>query len=228
MTDQMSRTIVVTGASGALGHAVVDAFQGTGRIFAVDRNCPELDELADRAQCEQADLTDRVSVDEVFARVAAHGPIDAVVHTVGAFRGGSVLEGTPEDYRLLMDVNLTTAWWVSQVAATHMARSGRGAIVHIGARNGVEPVAGAAAYAISKAGIVHLTRVLSVELAPHGVRVNAVLPGLIDTPANRASLPATTMARAVPPRAIADVITFLAGDQAAAVTGAIVPAYGLG
>src|SRR3954452_9144446 len=149
MTGQKLRTIVVTGASGALGHAVVEAFQGTARIFAVDRKCPELDALADRAQCEQADLTDQGSVDAVFARIAEDGPIDAVVHTVGAFRSGTVLEGTSEDYRFMLDLNLTSAWWVSRAAAAHMAEAGRGAIVHVGARNGVEAIAGAAAYAVS-------------------------------------------------------------------------------
>lgn len=228
MSARTQGSVVVTGAGGALGSAVVDAFQGSARVVAVDRSCPELEALSDRAQCEQADLTDQSSVEAVFARIAESGPIDALVHTVGAFRGGSVLDGTAEDYRFMFDLNLGAAWWVSRAAATHMAAAGRGAIVHVGARNGVEPMAGSAAYSVSKAALIHLTRVLSVELAPHGVRVNAVLPGLIDTAANRATLSAATMAKAVSPAAIADVIAFLAGERAAPVTGAIVPVYGLG
>ena len=98
--------------------------------------------------------------------------------------------------------------------------------MHVAARPGIEPTSGMAAYSVSKAALVHLTRILDIELRPHGIRVNAVAPQLLDTPRNRAMFPAEVMAHAVAPEAIAGVIAFLVSDAAAPVSGAILPAYG--
>jgi len=98
--------------------------------------------------------------------------------------------------------------------------------VHVAARPGIEPSGGMAAYSVSKAALVHLTRILDIELRPRGIRVNAVAPQLLDTPVTRAAFPAETMAHAVAPQAIADTIAFLVSDTAAPVSGAILPAYG--
>ena len=103
---------------------------------------------------------------------------------------------------------------------------GKGSIVHVSARPAADPTAGLAAYSLSKAALSHLVRILDLELRPHGIRVNAVAPQLIDTAANRATFPAELLTHAVRPEAIANVIAFLAGDLAAPVSGAIVPAYG--
>ena len=126
----------------------------------------------------------------------------------------------------MIDVNLGPALWLSQAVAPHMRQQGSGAIVHVTARPGIEPSGGMAAYAVSKAALVHLTRILDIELRPHGIRVNAVAPQLLDTPANRATFPAEVMAHAAAPEAIAGVIAFLISDAAAPVSGAILPAYG--
>jgi NAD(P)-dependent dehydrogenase (short-subunit alcohol dehydrogenase family) len=125
----------------------------------------------------------------------------------------------------MIDVNLGPALWLSQAVAPHM-QQGSGVIVHVAARPGLEPAGGMAAYSVSKAALVHLTRILAIELGPQGIRVNAVAPQLLDTPANRAVFPAEVMAKAVAPEAIADVIAFLVSDAAAPVSGAILPAYG--
>jgi len=98
--------------------------------------------------------------------------------------------------------------------------------VHVTARPGIEPSGGMAAYSVSKAALVHLARILDIELRPHGIRVNAVAPQLLDTPANRAAFPAEVMAHATAPEAIADAIAFLVSDAAAPVSGAILPTYG--
>jgi NAD(P)-dependent dehydrogenase (short-subunit alcohol dehydrogenase family) len=107
-----------------------------------------------------------------------------------------------------------------------MQQQGSGVIVHVAARPGIEPTGGMAAYGASKAALVHLTRILDVELRPHGIRVNAVAPQLLVTPANRNIFPPEVLAHAVAPEAIAGVIAFLVSDAAAPVSGAILPAYG--
>jgi NAD(P)-dependent dehydrogenase (short-subunit alcohol dehydrogenase family) len=107
-----------------------------------------------------------------------------------------------------------------------MRERGSGAIVHVAARPGLEPTAGMATYSVSKAALVHLTRVLDLELRPLGIRVNAVAPQIIDTPKTRPYLPPELLAHAVSPEAVADVIAYLVSDAAAPVSGAVVPAYG--
>jgi len=159
-----------------------------------------------------------------IATVTGHPEV--LVNTIGTFRLGEAVTATPEDLRVLMDVNLGAALWLSQAVEPYMRERGKGSIVHVSARPAAEPTAGMAAYSISKAALSHLIRVLDVELRPHGIRVNAVAPQLIDTAANRAAFPADLLAGAVQPEAIANVIAFLAGDLAAPVSGAIVPVYG--
>src|SRR5215470_3856980 len=117
--------------------------------------------------------------------------------------------------RLMIDVHLGPALWLSRAVAPHMPRQGSGAIVHVAARPGIEPAGGMAAYSVSKAALVYLTRILDIEFRPHGIRVNAVAPQLLDTPVNRTILPAEALTHTVAPEAIADVIAFLVSDAAA-------------
>jgi NAD(P)-dependent dehydrogenase (short-subunit alcohol dehydrogenase family) len=126
----------------------------------------------------------------------------------------------------MIDVNTGTALWLTQAVAPYMRERGSGAIVHVTARPGLEPAAGMATYSISKAALVHLTRVLDLELRPLGIRVNAVAPQIIDTAKNRPFLPPELLAHAVSPEAIAGIIAYLVSDAAAPVSGAVVPAYG--
>jgi NAD(P)-dependent dehydrogenase (short-subunit alcohol dehydrogenase family) len=223
-----AKVAIVTGGGGATGRATATALAGTGlTVIAVDRSETGLRNLPDGVRPEVADVTDPAVTAEVIDRIAAEvGPPDVLVNTIGAFTQGDALSTTPEQLRLMLDVNLAPALWLSQAVARHMQRQGSGAIVHITARPGIEPTGGWAAYSVSKAALAHLTRILDVELRPHGIRVNAVAPQLIDTPANRAFVPADTLAHAVSPEAIAAVISFLVSDAAAPVSGAILPAYG--
>jgi NAD(P)-dependent dehydrogenase (short-subunit alcohol dehydrogenase family) len=219
-----TQVAIVAGAGGALGHATAATLAARGlTVVAVDRTERGLRELPDGVRPEVADTTDPAVVTPLIERIAAEvGPPGVLVNTIGAFRPGDALTTTPDTLRLMLDVNLGPALWLSQAVAPHMAEQGSGAIVHVTARPGIEP----AAYSASKAALAHLTRLLDIELRPHGIRVNAVAPQLLDTPANRAIFPDDVMAHVVAPEAIADVIAFLVSDAAAPVSGAVLPAYG--
>jgi 3-oxoacyl-[acyl-carrier protein] reductase len=222
------RVAIVVGAGKELGRATAVALAESGfSVTAVDRNEQGLKELPGGIRRAVGDAADPAAAKDIIDQVAADvGSPEVLVNTIGAFRLGEALTTSPDDLRLLMDVNLGAALWLSQAAAPYMRRQGRGSIVHVSARPAAEPTAGLAAYSLSKAALSHLVRILDLELRPHGIRVNAVAPQLIDTAVNRAIFPAEQLAHAVQPEAIANVIAFLAGDLAASVSGAIVPAYG--
>jgi NAD(P)-dependent dehydrogenase (short-subunit alcohol dehydrogenase family) len=223
-----AKVAIVAGGGGATGRATATVLAASGlTVVAVDRSDKGLRDLPDGVRREVADTTDPAVAADVVDRIAAEvGPPDVLVNTIGAFGQGDALSTTPDELRAMLDVNVASALWLSQAAARHMERQGSGAIVHMTARPGIEPVGGSAAYGVSKAALAHLVRVLDVELRPHGIRVNAVAPALIDTPVNRSFVPADLLAHAVSPEAIAAVIAFLVSDAAAPVSGAILPAYG--
>ena len=223
-----AKVAVVAGAGGGLGRATALALAAGGlTVVAVDRNERGLGELPDNSRREVADPTDPAVATRLIDRIAVEvGPPDVLVNTIGAFRPGDVIATTAETLRLMIDVNLGPALWLSQAVAPYMQQQGSGAIVHVAARPGIEPSGGMAAYGVSKAALVHLTRILDIELRPQGIRVNAVAPQLLNTAANQATFPAEMLAHAVAPEAIAGVIAFLVSDAAAPVSGAILPAYG--
>jgi NAD(P)-dependent dehydrogenase (short-subunit alcohol dehydrogenase family) len=223
-----AQVAIVAGAGGALGRATTATLAASGfTVVAADRTEHALRDLPGSVRPEVADTTDPTAVKGLIDWIAGEvGPPDVLVNTIGAFQPGDTLASTPEALRLMIDVNLGPALWLSQAVAPHMQQRGSGSIVHVAARPGIEPTGGMAAYSVSKAALVHLTRILDVELRPQGIRVNAVAPQLLDTPTNRTIFPAETMAHAVAPEAIAGVIAFLVSDAAAPVSGAVLPAYG--
>lgn len=225
----MSESVaIVVGAGGELGRATAEILAAAGYlVVGVDRSQQRLKELSDGIRREAGDATDPAAAKALIDRIADEvGPPEVLVNTIGMFRLGEAVAATPEDLKVLMDVNLGAALWLSQAVVPYMRQRGKGSIVHVSARPATDPAADMAAYSLSKAALSHLVRILDLELHPHGIRVNAVAPQLIDTAVNRAAFPAELLAHAVRPEAIANVIAFLAGDLAAPVSGAIVPAYG--
>ena len=223
-----SRVAIVVGAGGELGRATVVKLADWGMtVVAVDRNQSALEGLPDGIARELADATDpHVALAMVEKIVRDVGPPEVLVNTIGAFQVGNALNTTPDLLRLMIDVNLGSALWLSQAVAPSMQSNGSGAIVHIAARPGIEPSLGMAAYSVSKAALVHLTRILDLELRPLGIRVNSIAPQLLDTASDRAAFPKEVLAHAVAPEAIAEVVAFLVSEAAAPISGAILPAYG--
>ncbi|WP_405854566.1 SDR family oxidoreductase [Streptomyces sp. NBC_01515] len=222
------RVAVVVGAGGGLGSATAVVLANAGfSVTAVDRTEKALEQLPDGVRRVVGDATDPAVARNVIDRIATEsGPPEVLVNTLGAFRPGGALAATPEDLRVMLDVNLGAALWLSQAVAPYMRRRGGGAIVHVSARPASEPTAGMAAYSLGKAALNHLVRILDLELRPDGIRVNAVAPQLLDTARNRAVLPPEALAHAVPPEAIANIIAFLVDGLVTDISGAIVPAYG--
>jgi NAD(P)-dependent dehydrogenase (short-subunit alcohol dehydrogenase family) len=223
-----TRIAIVAGAGSGLGQATALALNATGTtVVALDRNEAGLAALPEEVHRRVADATEPGVPGPLVEQIAAEiGPPTILVNTIGAYALGDVLSTTPEALRQMMDVNLGSALWLSQAVAPHMQQQGGGVIVHVGARPGIEATAGVAAYSVSKAALAHLIRTLDIELRPHRIRVNAVVPQLIATAKNKAIFPAELLADAVEPEAIAGVIAFLVSDAAAVVSGALVPTYG--
>ena len=228
MSASNERVAIVAGAGGELGRVTAEKLAAAGfTVVGVDRKEEGLKELPDGIRREAADPTDPAAARSVIDRIAAEvGPPEVLVNTIGMFHPGEALTVTPEDLRLMIDVNLGAALWLTQAVVPYLRDRSSGSIVHVAARPGVEPTAGMATSAVSKAALVYLTRVLDLELRSLGIRVNAVAPALIVNAKNRPYLPPDLLAHATAAGAIADIIIYLLSDAAAPIGGAIVPAYG--
>lgn len=219
---------VILGATGGLGTAIVDAFAKRGdHVIAVARSRSGVSQLESAypgiVSGDTADLTSRPAVDDLWERIDRIGLPRWVVNATGGFRGGKLVDSTPDDFTVMIDLNLGSAWWSCRAAARRMQA---GCIINVSSRSALVAEPGAAAYAVAKAGVIKLTEVLAAELKTSGVRVNAVVPAIIDTPENRKSLPEKLIQKAVAPAEIAAVIAYLCSDASAAITGAAVPVYG--
>ena len=213
------RKIIVTGAFGALGRAVVQALAQAGaRVAAVDAVAPPAGFGAD-VVIGQVDLADATAAQTAVAQaVQKLGGLDGLVNVAGTFRWETVEGGSVDTWDLLYRINVRTALNASRAALT--ALQDGGAIVNVGAGAAAKAAAGMGAYTASKAGVAKLTEALADELKDKGIRVNAVLPSIIDTAANRQDMPDADYSRWVAPDALADAIVFLLSTQARAITGA--------
>jgi NAD(P)-dependent dehydrogenase (short-subunit alcohol dehydrogenase family) len=228
-----SKVIVITGGFGALGRSVVEAAVAEGRDVAALDVAPAPPESLVQAVGSKAlllpsvDLLSLEGARRALADVAARfGRIDAIVNLAGGFVSESIEDGAVETWDKMFDLNLKTALNACKAALPYLTDSEAGRIVNVGAGPALRAGAGLGAYAASKAGVLRLTESLAEELKPKGITVNAVLPSIIDTPANRASMPKADFSRWVAPRDLASVILFLASEAARAVTGALLPVTG--
>lgn len=236
MFDFSNQVVVVTGAAGNLGQAVMHAFLEAGaKLALVDHRAdrlhklyPDLTDTPDHLLVQGIDLTDASAVEAMAAKVVAHfGQIDVLVNTAGGYRAGTPVHETPvETWDYMLNLNARSAFLASRAVVPHMLERGSGKVIHVGARAALAGSKNAAAYSAAKAALVRLTESMAAELKSHGINVNCVLPGTIDTPENREAMPNANFSRWVPPEAVADVILFLASAAARAVHGAAIPVYG--
>lgn len=238
MFDFSDEVAVVTGASGALGGVVARRLFATGaRLALIDRSTERLSALWPEAESERdrlaffaCDLAESSAVVRTVGAIADRfGQVDHVFNIAGAYRGGeSIEEATDESWKVLWEANFLSALHLCRAVVPGMRRRGHGTIVNVGSKASLGGDAGAAPYSIAKTAVVRLTESLAAEVQHEGVRVNAVLPGTIDTAANRRAMPDADPRSWVEPEALADVMLFLASPLARAVTGVALPVFGLG
>ena len=220
------RSVLVTGGAGGLGGAVVASFTAQGwRVVAPVRPASPDGRPPGGALVVPADLTDPEQVATVVATAAGEpgAPLRAVVNLVGGYAGGGLVHETPvTDFEAMLRVNLRPTYLVTAAALPRLLEQG-GAIVCVSSRAAVAPFPGAAGYITAKAAVLAFAGAVAVEYRGRGVRCNTVLPGVIDTPANRAAQPDADHRGWVAPAEIAEVIVFLASDASAPVTGATLP-----
>ena len=221
--------VLVTGGTGALGGAVLrellDAGHDLTTTWIVDRERERVEgELGDKVGLVRADVA---SPEGAATAVEAVPDLEAVVNLVGGFMAGPKLhEIEPEDFDRMLTLNVVTAFNVARAAMPVLVANGGGAFVGVSARPALKPFPGSAAYATSKAAVLALVKAIDADYRHDGVRANAILPSVIDTPANRAAEPDADFSKWVPPEQLAKVIRFLISADSEPTSGAGRPVYG--
>jgi NAD(P)-dependent dehydrogenase (short-subunit alcohol dehydrogenase family) len=228
MTSSLSgKRIVVTGGSGALGSAVVTALFDLGASCEVTyRSEKELSRLGqrDRMRLHQVDVSDEKQVIELYAQ---SDDLWASIHTVGGFAMSPIEQTSVEQFREMFDMNAISCFLCCREAVKAMRRSGAGGrIVNVAARPAVTPTGGMIAYSMSKAAVASITQSLAEELKTEGILVNAVLPSIMDTPANRKAMPTADFAKWPKVEQVAQTIAFLTSPENALTSGSLIPVYG--
>jgi NAD(P)-dependent dehydrogenase (short-subunit alcohol dehydrogenase family) len=213
--DFSRKTILITGAKGNLGRVLTEAFTARGgNVVPVDL---------------PTNLLDQAQVDAVVQKaIRDFKRIDVLCNIAGGFRMGKPVHETPDaDWNFLMDLNARTVLHTARAVVPHMIAAGGGKIVNVGAFAAQKGAANMGAYIASKSAVIRMTETMAAELREKNINVNCVLPTIIDTPQNRADMPKTDPARWVAPADLANVIVFLASDEARAVHGAALPVTSL-
>ncbi len=220
---------LITGAKGGLGTFVTNTFLSAGaHVVGVSRSIQQTDFPHARFSAVPGELSGGDAAWSLASAVAGRfRRIDILVHLVGGFAGGAPVDGTDDaTFERMLDLNVRSAFHVLRAVIPVMRASGSGRIVAIGSRAAVEPQPFIAAYSASKSALVSLVRSVAMENKDHGVTANVILPGTMDTPANRAANPAADFAKWIDPQQVANLALWLVSDAASQVTGAAIPVYG--
>lgn len=225
------KIVLVTGANGGLGTHMTEAFlQAGATVIGTSRKIDQSSFKSENFTAMSGDLSTgkgaRTLVDEL---VAHFGGLDVLVHTVGGFAGGqSVAETDDATFQNMLEVNLNSVFHILRATIPHLRKTNTGRIIGIGSRAALEPGAGVAAYSASKAAMVSLIKTVALENKDAGLTANVILPGTIDTSANRKAMPKADFSTWVQPANIASLAVWLAGDAGREITGAAIPIYGNG
>jgi NAD(P)-dependent dehydrogenase (short-subunit alcohol dehydrogenase family) len=223
----MNPVVLITGAKGGLGTFVTQAFLAAGaRVAGVSRSIQASDFVHSGFAAFPSDLATAAENEALVQRVhAAYGRIDAVVHLVGAYAGGKPVEHTSADeWERMFDLNFRSAHYLFRASIPLMRAQQHGRLLAMGSRAAMEPAPESALYAASKAALVSLVRSIAAENKAQGITANVVLPGTMDTPANRAASPNADFSRWVDPRQVADLLVHL--TRSSHLTGAAIPILG--
>jgi NAD(P)-dependent dehydrogenase (short-subunit alcohol dehydrogenase family) len=224
-----AKVVLVTGANGGLGTYVTQAFLDAGAtVIGTSRKIQQSDFNHPGFTAMPAEIGTRegakVLVDQLVARFQK---LDVLAHTVGGFAGGSSIADTDDaTFQRMFDLNLNAVFHILRAAIPALRQTGDGRLIAIGSRAALEPGAGVGAYSASKAAMVSLIRTVALENKDAGLKANVILPGTMDTPANRKAMPSADFSKWVRPAAVASLITWLAGDSGKDINGAVMPIYG--
>jgi NAD(P)-dependent dehydrogenase (short-subunit alcohol dehydrogenase family) len=229
MTGLQGKVALITGAKGGLGTYVTNTFLDAGsNVAGTSRSIRDADFTHPRFSAVPAELLNSAAAVSVVETVISRfGRIDILVHLIGAFAGGAPIAET-DDKTLddMLNVNLRSTFHVVRAVLPYMRKQGSGRLIAIGSRAAVDSNANAGAYSASKAALIALLRAVAIENRSHGIAANVLLPGTMDTPANRAASPAADFSKWVSPAQVARAIAWLAADETGEVSGATIPVYG--
>jgi NAD(P)-dependent dehydrogenase (short-subunit alcohol dehydrogenase family) len=223
------KVVLVTGANGGLGRYVTQAFLDAGAtVVGVSRKIQQSDFNGPAFTALSAEISTAAAARSmVESAVARFHRLDVVVHTVGGFAGGqSSAETDDATFQRMFEVNLNSTFYVLRAVLPAMRKTGNGRIIAIGSRAALEPGAGVGAYSASKAAMVSLIKTVALENKDVGITANVILPGTMDTAANRKAMPDADVGKWVQPANVARLIVWLAGDAGKDVNGAAIPVYG--
>ena len=222
------KVVLVTGASGGLGTYVTQAFLEAGATaIGTSRKMQQSDFTSAGFTAIPGEISSRAGAQTIVDSVVARfGRLDVLAHTVGGFAGGqSVTDTDDATFQRMLDLNLNSVFHILR-ATIPVLRKSSGRIIAIGSRAAVEPGPGVGAYSASKAAMLSLIKTVAAENRDAGVTANVVLPGTMDTPANRMAMPDADFARWVQPANVASLVVWLASDAGKEITGAAIPVYG--
>ena len=225
------RIVLITGAKGGLGSFITQAFLGTGAtVVGASRSIAAGDFPEANFVPLSADFTKSASANDAIESVATRfGGLDVLVHVMGGFAGGKTVAETDDaTWEQMRDLNLSSAFYTFRAAIPYLRKSGNGRIVAIGSLTAVEPHAGLGAYVTFKSALTMLVRTVALENKDAGLMANVVLPGTMDTPANRKSMPNADFSKWVQPKEVAELVLSLSDVQTRHITGVAVPIEGEG